>query len=266
MRIRHCVLTALLGTALLGLAACNRAADDWKTAQAADTSEAYQQFLKQHQDSEFATGARARMGQLAEDREWQAASGQDTQEGYEQFLAQHADGKWSQEARARIENFRQSASTPASAVADAAPAVAAAAPAATPTTAAPVAPAAAPAKAAPAPASSPSKAAAAPAAAPSKAAAAAKPADKPIHVATVSGSHYAQLGAYSTRERAEQEWKSLRTRLGAELGSLQPHYTTGKSGSQLLYRLQVGMASAEQVADLCARLRKHSQACIPAKS
>ena len=84
-------------------------------------------------------------------------------------------------------------------------------------------------------------------------------------VASVSDMRYAQLGAFSTRERAEQEWKSLHSRLGAELGSLQPHYSTGKSGSQLLYRLQVGMANPQQVMDLCAKLRKLSQACIPSR-
>ncbi len=260
MRIRHCVLTVLLGSALLGLAACNRVGGDWKSAQAADTSEAYQQFLQQHQDSEFATKAQERIRQLAEDREWQAASGQDTQEGYEQFLAQHAESKWAQEARARLENFQQAATAAAApATAEAAPAVTGAAPeAAVAATAAAVKPAPPP---KPAVAAQPVTAKAAPAKAP----VAAKPAAKPIRVATVSGTHYAQLGAFSSRERAEQEWKTLHTRLGAELGALQPHYSTGKSGSQLLYRLQVGMTTPEQVSDLCARLKKRSQACIPSR-
>jgi cell division septation protein DedD len=271
MRIRHCVLTVMLGSALLGLAACNRVGDDWKSAQAADTSEAYQQFIQQHQDSEFATKAQERIRQLSEDREWQAASGQDTREGYEQFLAQHAESKWAQEARARIDIFKQTAAAeaaPAPATADAAPAVAngaapepVAAPAPAPAPAVAQAPQSKPAavmQAAPAKAAPHN-------AAPAKATAAAKPAAKPIRVATVSGTHFAQLGAFSSRERAEQEWKSLHTRLGEELGTLQPRYTTGKNGSQLVYRLQVGMATQEQVADLCARLRKRSQACIPGR-
>ena len=99
---------------------------------------------------------------------------------------------------------------------------------------------------------------------PAAAKSAAKPAEKPIRVASVGGTHYAQLGAFSSRERAEQEWKTLHSRHGAELGALQPHYSTGKSGSQLLYRLQVGMSSSQQVVELCAKLRKVSQACIPA--
>jgi len=259
MRIRHCVLTVLLGGMLLGLAGCNRVANDWKTAQAADTTEAYQQFVQQHQDSEFAEKAQARMRQLAEDREWQAASGQDTKEAYEQFLAQHADSKWAQEAHARLDNFQQGAATAPPATGDASPAtpaVVASQPAAAAATAAPAAaPAAAVAQAAP-PASEK----------PAAAKSATKPATKTAHAASASGKHYAQLGAFSSRQRAEQEWKKIHARLGAELGSLQPHYSASKSGSQQLYRLQVGLASPQQVVELCAKLKKHSQSCIPVRS
>jgi hypothetical protein len=244
---------------LLGLAACNRVGDDWKTAQAADTAEAYQAFVQQHQDSEFAAKAQERIRQLAEDREWQAASGQDSKEGYEQFLAQHADSKWALEARARLDNFAAAAATPATTeAAPVADAVATPAPA--------VAVAAAPApQEKPAPQAKPAVVTPSVAKAEPAKPAAAKPTAKPIRVASVSGMRYAQLGAFSSRERAEQEWKSLHSRLGTELGSLQPHYSTGKSGSQLLYRLQVGMASSEQVVDLCSRLKKRSQACIPSR-
>ena len=277
MRIRRCVLTVLLGGMLLGLAGCNRVANDWKTAQAADTTEAYQQFVQQHQDSEFAEKAQARMRQLAEDREWQAASGQDTKEAYEQFLAQHADSKWAQEAHARLDNFQQGAATAPPATGDASPAtpaVVASQPAAAAATAAPAAaPAAAVAQAAPPASEKPaaaksateSKPVAAKAAA-STAKSATKPATKTAHAASASGKHYAQLGAFSSRQRAEQEWKKIHARLGAELGSLQPHYSASKSGSQQLYRLQVGLASPQQVVELCAKLKKHSQSCIPVRS
>jgi len=275
MRIRHSVLCVLACTTLFGLSACNRVADDWKTTQATDTSEAYQQFLKEHADSEFAAKAQERVKQLAEDREWQAASGTDTREGYEQFLAQHADSKWASEARTRLENFQQSAGV---ATADA-PAVAAndtttasresAAGAAVPAGSGPTAvERPAPAKPAVAAvgegAAKPKAADAAPA--PTATAKATPPrSDKPVRVASIAGgSHYAQLGAFSSRERAEQEWKSLHGRFN-ELGALQPHYTTGKSGSQLVYRLQVGVASDQKVQDLCAKLKKRSQGCVPAR-
>jgi len=276
MRIRHSVLCVLACTTLFGLSACNRVADDWKTAQATDTSEAYQQFLKEHADSEFAAKAQERVKQLAEDREWQAASGTDTKEAYEQFLAQHADSKWASEARTRLDNFQQAAgATTADAPAVAAndtttaspgSAAGAAVPAGSGPTAverpAPAKPAVAAANEG---ASQPAKAAAAAPARTATAKATPPKSDKPVRVASIAGgSHYAQLGAFSSRERAEQEWKSLHGRF-EELGALQPHYTTGKSGSQLVYRLQVGVASEQKVQDLCAKLKKRSQGCVPAR-
>lgn len=260
MRIRHSLWTVVASGVLLGLAGCNRVASDWKTAQAADTTESYQQFLQQHQDSEFAAQAQTRMRQLTEDREWQAASGQDTKEAYEQFLAQHADSKWAQEAHARLENFQPTAPAAPAPLAAAAPA---------PASAAAPAPAAATEVVKPAPpvASKPeaSKSVASKPAAKPSAKTPSKPAEKSAHTASTSGQHYAQLGAFSSRARAEEKWKTIHAQFAAELGSLKPHYSSSKSGSQVLYRLQVGLASSQQVQDLCAKLKKRSQVCIPVR-
>jgi hypothetical protein len=103
---------ALLCVAILGVAGCSRVSGDWKAAQQADTSEAYQDFLHQHPDTEFTGQAQARIKQLADDRDWQQAAQADTLDAYQQFLAQHADSKWAQEARVRIENFQQKAAAP----------------------------------------------------------------------------------------------------------------------------------------------------------
>jgi hypothetical protein len=103
---------ALLCVAMLCVTGCSRVSSDWKAAQQADTSEAYQEFLHQHPDSEFTGQAQARVKQLAEDRDWQQAAQADTLDAYQQFLAQHADSKWAQEARVRIENFQQKAAAP----------------------------------------------------------------------------------------------------------------------------------------------------------
>src|SRR5665213_2590426 len=99
---------ALALSLALALAGCSHEGADWKSATAADTSEAYQQFLTQHPNSTNAVQARTRIQQLQEDRDWQAATAADTRDAYEQFLTQHADSKWAQEARIRIENFAQS--------------------------------------------------------------------------------------------------------------------------------------------------------------
>jgi outer membrane murein-binding lipoprotein Lpp len=100
-----CLMAIVLGT--LALAGCSRESADWKSASAADTAEAYQQFLQQHPKSANAAQAQARIQQIADDRDWQAAAAADTRDAYQQFLAQHADSKWAQEARIRIENFAQ---------------------------------------------------------------------------------------------------------------------------------------------------------------
>ena len=51
----------LLACWLLLAAGCSREQQDWRSAEAADTSEAYTHFLEQHADSELATQARTRI-------------------------------------------------------------------------------------------------------------------------------------------------------------------------------------------------------------
>ncbi|HEV7432538.1 MAG TPA: hypothetical protein VGN77_05805, partial [Steroidobacteraceae bacterium] len=106
MRKSHIGLIVLLTTFSFAIAGCSHVGEDWKAAQAADTTEAYQDFLRQHPDSEYGVAAQERVRQLAEDRDWQQASKTDTLDAYQQFVAVHADGKWAQEARVRIENFQ----------------------------------------------------------------------------------------------------------------------------------------------------------------
>src|SRR5258706_14179207 len=188
MRTFRVTLVSVSAAAILALAACSRVADDWKAAQAADTTEAYQQFLKVHADSEFSTRAQDRVKQLAEERDWQQSSALDTRDAYEQFVAQHADGKWAQEARVRIENFKLAPSTDVAATAIANGGAAATAPAA--------ADADVPAVAKPA------------AAQPAGKATASRPAPAP-HAATTAVGAYAQLGPCSSKAGAQEDWLRL---------------------------------------------------------
>jgi hypothetical protein len=97
---------AIMGCiAACALIACSGEGRDWRSAEAADTVEAYDQFLEKHPEGEHVTQARARLEQLAEDREWQRATTADTAAAYREFLAQHPNGKWAGEARIRVENF-----------------------------------------------------------------------------------------------------------------------------------------------------------------
>jgi len=106
---------AIALTAALSLAGCSHESSDWKSATAADTSEAYQQFLQQHPNSSNAARAHTRLQQLQEVHDWQVASAADTRDAYEQYVAQHPDSQWAQEARIRIENFAQNAAGAATA-------------------------------------------------------------------------------------------------------------------------------------------------------
>lgn len=78
-----------------------------------------------------------------------------------------------------------------------------------------------------------------------------------------TATYYAQLGAFGTRANAESEWKRLLGRFPAQLKALQPRYSAGQSQSKTVYRLQVGVASEQGARDLCAQLKKQSQACVP---
>jgi len=239
----------------LALGGCSRESADWKSASAADTTEAYQQFLQQYPKSAESAQAQTRIKQIADDRDWQAAAAADTRDAYEQFVAQHADSKWAQEARIRIENFAQSGAAHGSTAAAAASSAASVAAANAAANGAAAAGAAAPtASTAPTPTAAP-MAAAPPATATGSSS---------VKVAS-SGKrgHFAQLGAFHSKERAEAAWKKLAAKYPTELKSLKPHVVAGTSKNGPVYKLRVGMASREDARSLCATLKKHAQACVP---
>jgi hypothetical protein len=207
---------------LLLLAACSHEGADWKSASAADTSEAYLQFLHQHPKSAFAAQAQARIQQLQEDHDWQVATAADSRDSYQQFLSQHPNSLNAQEARIRLENFAQSAG-------------AGSAPTGPPSVAPPKA---APPKAAP------------------------PTAGKPQLASTSGGAHYVQLGAFSSRARAESQWQRLAARFARELGTLTPRYVAGKTRAGEVVRLQVAVNSRAQGQALCEKLRARAQTCV----
>jgi cell division septation protein DedD len=246
------IYLVVMAVGALALAGCSRESADWKSASAADTTEAYQQFLQQYPKSAESAQAQTRIKQIADDRDWQAAAAADTRDAYEQFVTQHADSKWAQEARIRIENFAQSGASHGSAAAAAVAATSVAAASGPATSAAangaPVAGTAAP----------------APTAAPAAAAPAPKASGSSAKVAS-SGKrgHFAQLGAFHSKERAEAAWKKLAARYPTELKSLKPHVVAGTSKNGPVYKLRVGMASSSDARSLCVTLKKHAQACVP---
>jgi cell division septation protein DedD len=248
---------AALAAALLTIAGCSGEQQDWRSTEAAGTSEAYQRFLEQHPGSELAAKARERVGEFAEDRDWAQAARLGTADAYQAFLAAHPDGRWSQEARIRVESSAlgsiprmepqvpgqaasraagvkllrlasASSTLPAGALAEpsagAAPAAALTAP--RPLTAAPAA-------AGPAP-------------------------------GAVTGKGYAvQLGAFGTPDSANREWQRLKLRFGAQLADLTPQVIRAGTSSGQLYRLQARAAGEAQARAICQWLKAQSQPCMP---
>src|SRR3984957_9450296 len=92
-------------TAALALSGCSRQQSDWEKTRAANTTDAYELFLKKYPKGEFTAQAQARVKELYEERDWQKARDTDTLEGYQAFLKQYPEGKWTEEARIRVENF-----------------------------------------------------------------------------------------------------------------------------------------------------------------
>jgi cell division protein FtsN len=251
--------TTLLAAVLLLSAGCSREQQDWRSAEGADTSEAFAHFLEQHPTSELANQARLRIAQLGEERDWHRTDGIATIEAYRQFLAQHPNGKWAEEARIRIEGFSlgsapRTAQAPANVGAGRtgvnalllATGVANPAPAAVPTPAAPAA-------------------LSAQMVAGTQAVPAAPPAQEPSPAASAAATGYGvQLGAFGSQAGADREWQRLQGRFGSQLGGLAPRIVVATAGGGgQLYRLQAPASGEAQARALCDALKEQSQACVP---
>jgi len=251
------------------MASCSREQQDWRSAEAADTSEAYGRFVEQHPDSELAARARERLAQLEEERDWADAGRVASVDAYRQFLARHPGGKWSEEARIRIEAFSLGS-----------------APRIGPATAASTGPVALPGssgvralqlatQATPPPVGRSGAQTAAPQlirTAPVKLtpqlsrglAAAQRPARERNATAAASESAYGvQLGAFGSQASADREWRRLKGRFGAQLGGLSPRIVPAESAAGQLYRLQAPAAGEAQARALCDSLKEQAQPCVP---
>src|SRR6202453_3106235 len=99
------VFLVLSLTAALALSGCSRQQSDWEKTRTANTTDAYELFLKKYPSGEFTAQAQARVKELYEERDWQKARDADTQDAYQAFLKQYPEGKYTEEARIRVENF-----------------------------------------------------------------------------------------------------------------------------------------------------------------
>jgi cell division protein FtsN len=246
--VMHKVFLVLSLTAVLALTACSRQQSDWEKTRAANTTDAYELFLKKYPSGEFTAQAQARVKELYEERDWQKARDTDTLEAYQGFLKQHPEGKWTEEARIRVENF-----TLASAPSGTTPAQA--------DTASPSQ------QTEPAPAMQAPKPAVPKAAAPKspalKSAAQSTHAAGESHAAKSQGAYGIQLGAFkSGADAANKRWSKLEKEYPKLLSGLSPKVSPKKGASGTLYRLQVVSLSEKRANAICKDLKAHSQACV----
>jgi cell division septation protein DedD len=249
LRARSIATAALLMAALAGMAGCSREQQDWRAAEGADTMESYGQFIEHHPDSELVKAARARVAQLGENFDWSEAAKADSAQAYLQFLAKHPDGKWAQQARIRAQNFALAATTQA----EATPSGRAAENATPPPTAVPGESAVPAASAAVAPVSAVSTASALPAA-------------SAVPVSSTAAAQLAygiQLGAFTSEERANAEWRVLQERFAEQLQGLAPEVVPAETTSGRVFRLQALAGDESRARLICEQLKQHSQGCVP---
>jgi cell division septation protein DedD len=235
----HAGRVALIAVLATLAAGCSREQQDWRSAEAADTSEAYGRFVEQHPDSELAAQARVRLAQLAEERDWAQAGKVATMDAYRVFLAEHPSGKWSEEARIRIEAFALGS-----------------APRLAPQT--PPQPGGTPQGPSGVRALQLATARAPPAVHDSA------PVVAQLAAGTGGPSYGVQLGAFGSEASADREWRRLQGRFGAQLGGLAPRIVAANDNtSGQLYRLQAPATGEAQARALCDSLREQSQPCVP---
>lgn len=221
---RLLVVPALAAVILLG--ACGEL-QDWRSTQRADTLEAYQSFLEQHPQSQYAPVAQRRLADLEEQRDWLIATESDSAEAYRTFINAHPKGRWTREARLRLQNFL-----------------------ATPGVIGPAA--IEPVEPVPPPAMLP----AAPA---EDSASAAPPPAGPVEPAPVT--HRIQLGAFSSRDKALDAWRTARA-AHVELQGLVSQVIVGSSERFEVYRLQASVVSEERAREVCRVLTAAGQGCV----
>ena len=218
-------LVTVFAISLLSLSGCSREKSDWRSAQAADSAESYQQFIDAHPESALVTNARERLAQLAEEKDWRAAAEVDSLDAYQKFLAQYPQGHWAREAQVRLDAFASGNGSGSGAAAAPASGASAGAAIATPAGAGAVMPDGGP--------------------------------------PPVTAGYGVQLGAFSSAERANEEWKKLAASTAGTLDGLNPRVVVGDAGGKAIYRLQAEVRDEVQARAVCGGLKAANKPCVP---
>ena len=282
MLINKTVL-AICCAVLIGIGGCSRQQSDWQKTREANSTDAYEQFLKKYPSGEFSAQAQARLKEMYEQRDWEKARDADTPEAYQAFLKQYPEGKWTEEARIRVENFTL-AQTPAGSGAAPGAAGGSAANGAAITGGPPPGgpamtggpPPNGPAmKGGPPPNGPAMTGGPAPGAAyeeneapPSAPAASHKPHGVPPPASSTqapgeSGRYAVQLGAFKTgHAAARKRWEHLQREYPKLFAGLSSKVLPKKTGSGTLYRLQVVDLSESHAHKICKTLKAKSPPCV----
>jgi cell division protein FtsN len=154
----------------------------------------------------------------------------DSIDAYQKFLAQYPQGHWAREAQVRIDAFASgNGAGSGAAAATVSGASANAAPAA-------------------------------PAGESSAGAGAVMPDGGPP---PLSAGYGVQLGAFSSAERANEEWKKLAAGTAGTLDGLNPRVVVGEASGKTIYRLQAEVRDEAQARAVCGGLKAAKKPCVP---
>lgn len=217
------VSSAAVLLSVLVLAGCGEL-QDWRSTQRADTLDAYEAFVERYPQSQYVPVAQRRLADLVEQRDWLIATESDSAEGYRTFINNHPKGRWTREARVRLQNFL---STPG-----------VLGPAAIEPLESPTPPAMLPAEPEPEP----------------------EPAVDQ-GTAPVPVTHRIQLGAYSSRDKALEAWRTARGQ-HIELQGLVSQVVPGRNSQAEVFRLQASVVSEERAREVCRALVAAGQGCV----
>lgn len=85
----------------------------------------------------------------------------------------------------------------------------------------------------------------------------------PAESPPAAGGFGVQLGAFSSAERANEEWTKLSASARGTLDGLSPRVVVGESGGKKIYRLQAEVRDEVQARAVCGGLKAANKPCVP---
>jgi len=212
---------------------------DFDAATRANTTVAWDDYLRAHPDGAHSREARGRLATLLESREWQRAQTADTSDAYQRYLRSYPQGAHAHDALVAIANLNLAAAPSGDA------------------------PAEAPAAGAPAAGTITRRPAAAPPPPVAAAPAAAAPLAKARPRGPAAGAVRVQLGAFGDGpEAAEHRWRDLTARY-SQLAGRTPLITAIQTADgRTVHRLQLEGLDRAAAESLCAALGTHKDPCL----